>query len=81
MMVANCEIQLLMLSPAALSQSADFETLKVKEIKNGRLAMLAYAGFAAQVRRNCSNSQAAACSYPRCCARHGACSQIMARSS
>jgi len=34
--------------PMGYSKGAEFETMKVKEIKNGRLAMLAFAGFMAQ---------------------------------
>ena len=36
--------------PMGFSKGADFETLKVKELKNGRLAMLACLGFAAQAK-------------------------------
>ena len=36
--------------PMGFSKGADFETLKVKEIKNGRLAMLACLGFAVQAK-------------------------------
>ena len=53
--IADCETAAaaggILFDPLGLSKDvAAFEDNKVKEIKNGRLAMVAWAGFFAQVR-------------------------------
>ena len=59
----------ILFDPFGLSKDvATFEDNKVKEIKNGRLAMVAWAGFFAQVRSfRCLAGQHRPCLMVHCC--------------